>query len=189
MKTIFKPCKNFYIPFFFGFSLLLVTSGNTFSQINLNEMNGIKLDFTIKQVKKKTGQKLKLEKVKDGYGGLNLQTFIICKGIEYQLNFISLEDQNDLESYNLNEISTRSGKIKTDLGIRIGSTLKEVQNAYKIYENKPHFAIDQGLEALDADDTTVEYYLIFDTENSHLLKMNFTDNIVNEIAIASVDAL
>lgn len=189
MKTIFKPCKNFCIPFFFGFSLLLVTSGNAFSQINLNEMNGIKLDFTIKQVEKKTGQQLKLEGVEDGYGGMNLQTTIIYKGIAYQLNFMSLEDENDLKSYGLNRISTRSGKIKTDVGICIGSTLKEVQNAYRIYRNKAGFVIDHGPENLDLEDTTVEYYLIFDTENSHLLKMNFTDNIVNEIAIASVDNL
>jgi hypothetical protein len=190
MKTQFKTSKNTSNIFIFNIFFLLLTSGNAFGQINLNEMNGIHLDFTIKQTKKKIGQKLKLEKTKDGFGGYNLQASVVYKGVAYQLIFGSLEDENDLKSYNLNEISTRSDKAKTDLGIRIGSTLKEVQNAYKIYENKnQYFSIDQGPETLDPEDTTVEYYQIYDSESGHLMRFSFTDNRVSEIEIASVDSL
>jgi hypothetical protein len=179
MKTQFKTSKNTSNIFIFNIFFLLLTSGNAFGQINLNEMNGIHLDFTIKQTKKKIGQKLKLEKTKDGFGGYNLQASVVYKGVAYQLIFGSLEDENDLKSYNLNEISTRSDKAKTDLGIRIGSTLKEVQNAYKIYENKNQYP----------EDTTVEYYQIYDSESGHLMRFSFTDNRVSEIEIASVDSL
>jgi hypothetical protein len=181
---------HFTYGIFLSLILLLMTSGNAFSQINLDEMNGIHLDFTIQQTEKKIRQKLNLEKTNDGYGGYNLQTFIVYKGVAYQLIFSSLEEENDLKSYNLTQIITRSDKAKTDLGIRIGSTLKEVQNAYKIYENKnQYFSIDQGPETLDPEDTTVEYYQIYDSESGHLLRFNFTDNRVSEIEIASVDSL
>jgi len=189
MKSIFKLKKKNSTQIFYGFFLILLTSTNAFSQINLEEMNGIHLDYTIKQTEKKIKQKLKLEKTKDGFGGYNLQTSVVYKGVAYHLVFSSLEDENDLESYNLDRISTRSEKAKTDLGIRIGSTLKEVQNAYKIYENKPYFSIDQGPETLDPEDTTVEYYLIYTSESGHLLEFSFTNNIVSEITIASVDSL
>lgn len=152
-------------------------------------MNGIHLEYTIKQTEKKIKQKLKLEKTKDGFGGYNLQTSVVYKGISYQLIFSSLEEENDLKFYNLNEISTHSDKAKTDLGIRIGSTLKEVQDVYKIYENEPYFSISQGPETLDPEDPTVEYYQIYDSGDGHLLRFSFTDNRVSEIEIASVDSL
>lgn len=189
MKTIFNPQKKIYIPFILGLFLLLITSGNALGQINLDEMNGIHLDYTIRQTEKKIKQKLKLEKTEDGFGGFNLKTSVVHKGTNYQLIFSSLEDENDLKSYNLDGISTRSEKAITDLGIRIGSTLKEVQDAYKVYENKLYFSIDQGPETLDPEDTTAEYYLIYNSENGHLLNFNFTDNRVSEIKIASVDSL
>jgi|GEM_PF-1919748 len=183
MKTHFTYC------IFLSIFLLLMTSGNAFSQINLNEMNGINLDYTIKQTEKKIKQNLKLEKTKDGFGGYNLQTSIVYKGVACQLIFGSLEEEDDLKFYNLDRISTHSEKAKTDLGIRIGSTVKEVQNAYKIYENKQYFSIQQGPETLDPEDTTVEYYLIYTSESGHLLRFSFTKNIVSEIEIASVDSL
>ncbi len=180
---------HFTYGIFLSLILLLMTSGNAFSQINLDEINGIHLDFTIKQTKKKIGQKLNLEKTKDGFGGYNLQTSVVYKSISYQLIFSSLEEENDLKFYNLDRISTCSDKAKTDLGIRIGNTLKEVQDAYKIYENEPYFSISQGPETLDPEDKTVEYYQIYDSESGHLLRFSFTDNRVSEIEIASVDSL
>lgn len=186
MKTIFKPRRNFYVPFFLSIFLLLMTSGNAFSQINLDEMNGIQLDYTVKQTEKKIKQKLKLEKSENTF---QRKASVVYKGVAYQLVFSSLEDENDLKSYNLDRISTQSEKAKTDLGIRIGSTLKEVQNACKIYENKQYFSVQQDPETLDPEDTTVEYYQIYDSETGHLLRFSFTDNRVCEIEIASVDSL
>jgi len=180
MKTHFTYC------IFLSIFLLLMTSGNVFSQINPDEMNGIHLDYTVKQTEKKIKQKLKLEKSENTF---QRKASVVYKGVAYQLVFSSLEDENNLKSYTLDGISTRSEKAKTDLGIRIGSTLKEVQNAYKIYENKQYFSVQQGPETLDPEDTTVEYYRIYDSETGHLLRFSFTDNRVCEIEIESVDSL
>ena len=184
MKAQIKILKYLSVIF------LLFASGNAFSQINPDEMNGIQLDFTIQQTKKKIGHKLNLEKTKDGFGGYNLQTSIVYNGVTYQLIFSSLEDENDLETYNLTQIITHSENAKTDVGIRIGSTVEEVQNAYKIYEYKSQYIyVEQGPETPDPEDTTVEYYQIYDSEGGHLLRFSFTDNKVSEIEIASVDSL
>lgn len=181
---MFKAYKNLSSIFF-----LLLTSVNAPGQINPDEMNGIHLDHTIKQAEKKLKRKLKLEKTKDGYGGYNLKASVLYKGIAYQLVLMALENESDLGYYNLNEISIRSNKIKTDLGIHVGSTLKEVQDAYKIYKNKPGLSVQQAQETPDPEDTTVAYYLIYDSEGGHLLKFSFTNNRVSEIGIASVDSL
>lgn len=189
MKAIFKPGNKVSVPFFYGLFLLLLTSGNAFSQINMEEMNGIHLDYAIEEAEQKIGQKLKLKKTKDGYGGYNFRTSVVYNGINYQLVFSTLEDENDLSSYYLESISTRSEKAKTNLGIHIGSTLKEVQDACKIYEKKEGFSINQGPEALDPGDTTVEYFQIYDSESGHLLRFSFKNNKFSEIEIASVDSI
>lgn len=183
MKTHFTYC------IFLSIFLLLMTSGNAFSQINLDEMNGIHLDYTIKEVEQKIGQQLKPKKVKDGFGGYNLKASVVYKGVPFQLTFITLEPEEGLEYYNLEEIATRFERIKTDLGIRIGSTLKEVQNAYKVYKNKQYFSVQQGPELPDPDDKSIEYYLIHNSESGHLLHFDFKNNKVIEIHIASVDSL
>lgn len=115
MKTIFKPRRNFYVPFFLSIFLLLMTSGNVFSQINPDEMNGIHLDYTIRQTEKEIKQKLKLEKTENTF---QRKASVVYKGVAYQLVFSAIEDENDLKSYTLDGISTRSEKAKTDLGIR-----------------------------------------------------------------------
>ena len=189
MKSIFFLKNNFSVQLLYGLFLLLLTSGNVFSQINLNEMNGIQLDYTIKETEQKIGKKFKLKKEKNGYSGYNLQASVVYKGVKYQLGFSTLEDESNLNSYYLESISTLSKKAKTDLEISIGSTLKEVQDAYKIYEGMENYSVQQGPETLDPEDKIVEYFQIYDSESGHLLIFSFINNRVSKIEIESVDSL
>ena len=98
------------------------------AQITESGMNGLKLNQTLQETEKITGQKINLKLSEEDWGH---SASLKVKDADLKLIFINSNFDEGKPNYILFRISTQSTKIKTENGVGVGNTLDELWNAYK----------------------------------------------------------
>ena len=118
------------------------------AQITESGMNGLKLNQTLQEIEKITGQKINLKLSEEDWGH---SASLKVKDADLKLIFINSNFDEGEPNYILFRISTNSSNIKTAKGMGVGNTLDELWNAYK--EGSISIWKDWAKEELKTKDT------------------------------------
>jgi hypothetical protein len=146
--------------------------GKTNAQICQRNIGELETGFGVSDIEKVIGKKIIATEdspVKIKYNGMDIH-----------LEFTHFEeDENGRPIYELMSMSTSSKKFKTDSGLGVGSTMKEVLQVYEKYRNKT------GFNLITEQENEV---IVFETDYMNIITYQFKNDKVIKIKIYEADS-
>lgn len=155
----------------FLFAVILSIHSN--AQILLSQMNGIKVNITLTEVEKVTGQQIE---IKGGATYQDFSTTVKNKGVDFELSFINPCMGEEKPCYILQGIATTSTHIKTPEKVGVGSHLNELKTAYKKYDSKKncYTGMLEDRDGFYVRDNNRSLVLSFDLEEDKVTKISIS---------------
>ncbi len=138
------------------------------AQVFQNNIGKLKTGMTVNETEEVTGRKIILTEGQPPVLAYN----------DLKLEFTDFPEDDNSPNYELTGITTTSKKFKTDSGIGMGCTLKEVRHKYRKYRNKPGFNVYEYDDKLS----------VFEMDYMNILTFTFKDNKVVEIKVWTADS-